>query len=296
MKGNYFKSVILPAAAIGLLAAAGAAAVFGLLAHKKSVPEAIDDEINDPDIKKDIENDKPVFSETPTTAELVFDSFDGGGPEYTISIEDSDILSFTEKHIYSNPDHDNMCGSGYDVVFTFSGIKPGNTDMTVFARSPIADNYDIIYTVSVSEDFQVTITEKERKDISSSEVIEEEKEEISISGVMVIEADEKVFYVIPEKNTQVKSVVDKISGEPLVSEFEDNGENALIADLPCLYDVSFEETKADPGSVVLTDNGKIAILYEEVDGNFCLLGKMSEDDLESIRNIKQAMIWMQWDE
>ena len=90
---------------------------------------------------------------------LRFDSFDGGGPEYNVIIKDESIVSYTAVREYAKADHDMMTGAGYDMVYTFTGLKPGKTDMLIEARSPIADNYDINYRITVNEDLSVKIEE-----------------------------------------------------------------------------------------------------------------------------------------
>ena len=93
------------------------------------------------------------------TATLSFESFDGGGPEFDVIIEDESIVSYSAVRKYASEDHEMMTGAGYDEVFTFTGIKPGETDMRIEARSPIADNFDANYKVVVSEDLSVKIEE-----------------------------------------------------------------------------------------------------------------------------------------
>ncbi|MBE6908926.1 MAG: hypothetical protein E7474_04890 [Ruminococcaceae bacterium] len=92
----------------------------------------------------------------PGAATLVFHSFDGGGPAYTI-VMDSDIVSRTSAHKYAKKNHAELEGAGYDVIFTFTGLKPGKADMTVEERSPIGDNLDHRYTVTVDPDLNVSI-------------------------------------------------------------------------------------------------------------------------------------------
>ena len=91
---------------------------------------------------------------------LSFDSFDGGGPTYEIILEDPSIVSYESVRQYDKPDHEQMTGAGYTVTFAFTGLKPGQTTLTVQARSPIADNFDAIYTVLVDEDLQVSLVEE----------------------------------------------------------------------------------------------------------------------------------------
>ena len=93
-------------------------------------------------------------------AVLSFHSFDGGGPEFRIVLEDPSLVSVDSEHRYNKPDHALLDGAAYDVIYTFTGLKPGETSMTILVRSPIGDNYDLEYTVSVDEALDVTLTEK----------------------------------------------------------------------------------------------------------------------------------------
>jgi hypothetical protein len=91
-------------------------------------------------------------------AMLSFHSFDGGGPQYSIEL-DSDIVSYESKKEYDKPDHKRMRGAGYDVIFTFTGLKAGETVVTVKKRSPIheRENEDRKYKLKVDKDLNVTI-------------------------------------------------------------------------------------------------------------------------------------------
>lgn len=97
--------------------------------------------------------------ETGKEARLSFDSFDGGGPEFSWKIEDPDILEGRSEREYKDDDHEEMDGAGYTVTLIFRGLKPGSTKVTVSARSPIADNFDNEYLAKVDEDLKVELTE-----------------------------------------------------------------------------------------------------------------------------------------
>ena len=88
---------------------------------------------------------------------LSFSSFDGGGPRFTVSIDDESIVSAKEKHRYKDANHDKIRGAGYDVIFTFTGLKTGTTRMKISADSAAADNRDRYYIVTVDEALKVAI-------------------------------------------------------------------------------------------------------------------------------------------
>ncbi len=88
---------------------------------------------------------------------LTFESFDGGGPEYKIEVDPA-IVSHSCQKRYAKANHADLEGAGYDIICTFRGLRPGQTDMTVRQRSPIAGNADMMYAVKVDEKLNVTIT------------------------------------------------------------------------------------------------------------------------------------------
>ena len=108
-----------------------------------------------------------LFIPQPTKEAIItFDSFDGGGPSYDVKIEDENIAEYKQTSEYYNPNHDQMCGSGYDVIITFIGKTPGKTTATIECRSPIAENYDAVYDIEVNENLDITVSEKEVRDIT----------------------------------------------------------------------------------------------------------------------------------
>ena len=105
-------------------------------------------------------------------AQLSFESFDGGGYDYSISLKDDQLVSYIKKHIYRDPYHDMQTGSAYNVVFTFTGLRPGETDMTVTAVSPIIPEETYSYRVKVNEDLTVEIlqSDSESNDVTNTEI------------------------------------------------------------------------------------------------------------------------------
>ena len=98
--------------------------------------------------------------------ELTFDSFDGGGPDYDVIIDDKSVLSCEQTRAYANKNHAEMEGSSYTVYLAFTGLKQGSTTFKVECRSPIADNYDVIYSAEVNSALEVKLTQIERTDLN----------------------------------------------------------------------------------------------------------------------------------
>lgn len=93
---------------------------------------------------------------------LVFDSFDGGGPSYVETIEDESIVSCDRRKVYHNADHEDMEGSAFDYVFTFKGIKAGETSMIIEEKSIMTDEvFEHKYKIMVDESLMVSVEEVE---------------------------------------------------------------------------------------------------------------------------------------
>ena len=91
-------------------------------------------------------------------AVVTFASFDGGGHEYTVEIGDPSILACEVTRDYGGDDPELVDGASFDVICTFTGLAPGSTDVAISGRSPILENDDALYTATVDEALNVTLT------------------------------------------------------------------------------------------------------------------------------------------
>ena len=91
-----------------------------------------------------------------SVAELRFHSFDGGGPEYKIIIDDPSVLTYEYRKEYIDPNHEELNGAGFTVIFTLRGLAPGKTLVTVRSSSPIIEEEEERYTVEVDDKLHVT--------------------------------------------------------------------------------------------------------------------------------------------
>ena len=107
--------------------------------------------------------------EAPQPARLVLDSFDGGGPEYSVELADPELVTVDAARDYGSSAREEVDGAAYQMVFTFTGRKPGKTTMTLSARSPIADNYDAEYEVTVGEDLSVSLFRVSVRELDGAE-------------------------------------------------------------------------------------------------------------------------------
>ena len=91
------------------------------------------------------------------TAVLRFSSFSGGGYEYSVDVNDPSIVQFEARYEYEEHAEE-IDGASFDYIVSFTGLKPGTTTATIYGRSPIADNENSVYTVSVDNALHVTLT------------------------------------------------------------------------------------------------------------------------------------------
>jgi len=91
-------------------------------------------------------------------ASLSFSSFDGGGHEYTVEIEDPSVLACEAVRDYGGEDPALVDGASFAQVFTFTGLRPGETAVNVYGRSPILENDDRRYIAAVDEALNVTLS------------------------------------------------------------------------------------------------------------------------------------------
>lgn len=91
---------------------------------------------------------------------LSYASFDGGGPIYRVSIADESVLVCETRYDYGGQDLELIDGASYDVYFTLTGLKQGETAVTVRWDSPILDSGEAYFTAAVDEKLNVTL-EKE---------------------------------------------------------------------------------------------------------------------------------------
>ena len=204
-------------------------------------------------------NDEPVKLPAPET-KLSFSSFDGGGPEYSISIEDEAVLEYDMQREYNDPEHEQKDGSSYDVIFTFRGLKPGKTMMTISARSPIADNFDDVYSVTVSDSLEISIEKLSSFDRNESGPV-------SPTAVLVMETEEEIYYANLDDNDAV--------GE----------DGRLTAELP--WQISSDPGEADfhAGDIILTDSDRIELVRGDIKANAVRLAEISEITPEEIDRI-----------
>ena len=91
-------------------------------------------------------------------AVLRYDSFEGGGPEYSAEFAQEDIAEYTCVRDYEKKSKETICGAPFFYVFTFRGLRPGCTKMKISSFSPIVPPEQEEYLVEVDESLRIKLT------------------------------------------------------------------------------------------------------------------------------------------
>ncbi len=114
-------------------------------------------EIKENKIFNDIRNYfKYAMEKENSTVKLVYDSFDGGGPEYSFEIKNPGIFTWYSRRHYMNENHEEMCGSGYNVIFTLYPLRTGKAQAIITGRSPICPTETWVIEVTVDEGMKIS--------------------------------------------------------------------------------------------------------------------------------------------
>lgn len=193
----------------------------------------------------------------PGAAELTFETFDGGGPEFNVYVDDESIVSFETDIRYGSSGSEAVDGGSKNVVITFTGENPGETDITIEERSPIADNLDRRYRVTVDEELKVSIEQLSVRDINMEPV----DLGLYINGEEVP--------VVWENN---ESVEELMFISPLKIQMSMYGGFEQVGSLEEGISHEDEQITTDPGDIVLYSGDKIVIFYGSNSWEYTRLG------------------------
>ena len=224
-------------------------------------------------------------------AVLSFDSFDGGGPEYRVVLA-SDLVACRREKTYSKPNHEELDGAGFTITYTFTGIKPGETFMTVEERSPIGGNLDHVYEVKVDNDLNVTVDLLTTTDLDAA---------VESVPTFVIAANDKVFYATLEDNSAAAGFMEKLSREAIEVNMHDYGNFEKIGPLPWSLPRNDMSITTEPGDVILYQGDQITIYY---DRNACDLTRLAKIEDVTREELLEAFgdgdvtvaFWIEWSE
>ena len=197
------------------------------------------------------------------TATLTFESFDGGGPEFHVVIADESIVSCDSDAEYDKPDHEEMNGAGYDEIITFTGLKPGETTVVIEERSPIADNLDHKYRITVDDELCVKIEQISVKDIN---------EEAGEGMTLKINGED--YPVEWEDNESVEALKELC---PLTVKMSMYGGFEQVGSLGKSLPRNDEQTTTDYGDIVLYSGNQIVVFYGSNSWAYTRLGHVLAD-------------------
>ena len=204
------------------------------------------------------------------TASLSFESFDGRGPEFNFVIADESVVSCSSEVKYNKAYHEEMNGAGYDEVITFTGIKPGETTVLIEERSPIADNLDHKYRVTVDDELNVKIELLAVKDING---------DAGESMILVIDGEE--YPVEWEENESVEALKELC---PLTVKMSMYGGFEQVGSLGESLPRNDEQITTEYGDIVLYSGNQIVVFYGSNTWAYTRLGHidMTQEELTDL--------------
>ena len=95
----------------------------------------------------------PAYGEAAT---LRFSSFSGGGYEYAVEVDDPSIVRCETWHETEDQELP-APGASYDVIISFTGLKPGSTRAVIYGSSPIMEDVNSVYAIEVDDSLNVAL-------------------------------------------------------------------------------------------------------------------------------------------
>ena len=229
------------------------------------------------------------------TASVSYESFDGGGPEFSVRIDDPEIASCESRRHYRKDDHEQMTGAGYEVIITFTALKAGETTATISARSPIAENFDAIYAIQVDDAGNIALELQEEKDASGP------VEAIQPVPTLVIEINDIRFYVSPEDNSSAQALVEKLSTGEMEIDMHDYGGFEKVGELPWTLPRNDVSITTKPGDILLYQGNQLTIYYDENTWSFTRLAALDSVTKEELLDVfgdgdVTVKLWVEWTE
>lgn len=207
------------------------------------------------------------------TASLSFHSFDGGGPEYDVTIDDESVLACKRSVRYENWNHAFLKGAGYTVTFTFTGLKPGSTRASVSGWSPAAGGERRIYDATVDERLNVSLTLLAQEDMERF---------VTPEATLTIEVNGRVFYAHPEDNASATALIGKLNSGGVTVEMRDHGAFEKVGPLPWTLPDGDASIATAPGDVVLYEGNQIAICYDRDTRDLTRLARIGNATREAL--------------
>jgi len=225
-------------------------------------------------------------------AKLSFDSFDGGGPDFNIVLN-SKIVSYKCQKKYKDANHEELDGAGYTVTYTFTGLKKGKTTMTIEERSPIGENVDMIYTVTVDKRLNVSLKLTETRSL--------DEQSMAPIPILVMAVNDHFYCPTMMDHSSAEAFIEKLSAGAIEVEMHDYGNFEKVGTLPWSLPRNDEKITTRPGDLILYQGNQITIYYDQNTWNFTRLGRIDGVSREELLEVLgegdvTVRFWVDWTE
>ena len=231
---------------------------------------------------------KPKTDDKSST--LSFHSFDGGGPSYHVEIQDPSVLSYTSERKYGKENHEELDGAGYDVIFTFRGLKSGSTTVTVTGKSPIMPTETSVFTAVVDETLKVTLTQQETLT---------QRDPLQPVPQLVLHTETVTVYPQAADTDAARSMIDRLSAQQADVTLE-KGEAGFGGALKLALPQAGETITARPGDLLLQGDDRLVLCTAEQTGVFTRLASLDETALDKLLPALETdpaiSLWVEWSE
>lgn len=224
-------------------------------------------------------------------ASLSFSSFDGGGPEFTCTLEDPSLVSVSSSREYAKANHEELTGAGYTVTFVFTGKQPGQTTLRVTADSPIAPEPATYYLVTVGEDLTVTLTKLEASETSDG---------VAPAGcVLALETQNYTYAGVFTESDEAQECIRQINASPAHLTFSAcvGGYRAALPWNPVSQP---QPMSALPGDLLITEDHMLLLCTEETELTGTLLAQLGESSISVLADLTEsdfeALLCLEWNE
>ncbi len=173
---------------------------------------------------------------------LRFSTFAGGGPEYSAVIEDESILSCKVSYDSFGMEGEIIDGGAYDVIFAFTGLRPGMTTVTLQRTSPMLDYREEYYMAHVGGDLRVEMKE---------------------GMAMKVQIRDKAYTALLEDNETARAFASLLPMELHMTELNDNEKyHYLMGSLPS---APAGIGHIEAGDIMLFGDDCVVLFYQSFD-------------------------------
>ncbi len=226
------------------------------------------------------------------TVELSFRSHTNRGPVYTCVIEDPAVVSYAVSREYDEENYEEIPGAEYTERFLFTGLRPGETKVTIRKHSAAGENGEEIYYLAVDEALNVSLAAHTAEELNAM---------VRKGCVLVLALNGQMFYADLMDNASAAALMDCLGEKPLELTLRGDGESDKEGTLPGSLPRSDAEITAGPGDLILRADSRITLCCGENTGVFTRLARIRGADREELLSALgegdvQAVLWLEWNE